>query len=378
MRIGFDLRPFLKEETGVGVYFKNLLFELARLDAENEYYLFSASWKDRFEAAKVPPFKKKHFRDLRWPVRAVNVLWYQLGRPRLDSVFKTALDLTHSPTPIILPTRGKKIVTVCDLFFMDVPGKADREARRHFFRGAKRSLDQADGILTISEFTKKALMERFGLAESKIKVTYLGLNGAYQEAASREELDAARRALNLPPEFLLFVGATEPRKNLLNLMDALALVHQRYKKIPLVLVGRRGDDHDRLMARIASRGLGPWVRVLGYRPDRDVRNLYQAASGFVFPSFCEGFGLPLIEAMACGVPVAASGVAAMPEVAGDAALYFDPERPDDMAEKIAMILQDDGLKQALIRKGRTRAQDFRWERTASETLTFYGAVAGSG
>ncbi len=378
MRIGFDIRPFLKEETGVGVYFKNLLFELARLDAENEYYLFSASWKDRFESAKIPPFKKKHFRDLRWPVKAVNVLWYQLGRPRLDSLFKTDLDLTHSPTPIILPTRGKKIVTVCDLFFMDVPGKADREARRHFFRGAKRSLDQADGILTISEFTKKALMERFGLAENKIKVTYLGLNSAFLEAAGREELDAARRALDLPPEFLLFVGATEPRKNLLNLMDALALVHRRFKKIPLVLVGRRGDDHDRLMARIAARGLGPWVRVLGYRPDRDVRNLYQAASGFVFPSFCEGFGLPLIEAMACGVPVAASGVAAMPEVAGDAALYFDPERPDDMAEKISMILQDEGLKQALIRKGRTRAQDFRWERTALETLTFYAAVAGLG
>jgi glycosyltransferase involved in cell wall biosynthesis len=378
MRIGFDIRPFLKEETGVGVYFKNLLFELARLDAENEYYLFSASWKDRFEAAKIPPFKKKHFRDLHWPVKAVNVLWYQLGRPRLDSLFKADLDLTHSPTPIILPTRGKKIVTVCDLFFMDVPGKADREARRYFFRGAKRSLDQADGILTISEFTKKALRERFGLAENKIKVTYLGLSSAYRKPADREELDAARRALDLPPEFLLFVGATEPRKNLLNLMDALALVHRRFKKIPLVLVGRRGGDHDRLMARITARGLGPWVRVLGYRPDRDVRNIYQAASGFVFPSFCEGFGLPVIEAMACGVPVAASGAAAMPEVAADAALYFDPERPEDMAEKIGMILQDEGLKQVLIRKGRTRAQDFRWDRTASETLAFYAAVAGLG
>jgi glycosyltransferase involved in cell wall biosynthesis len=376
MRIGFDIRPFLKEETGVGVYFKNLLFELARLDAENEYYLFSSSWKDRFEAAKIPPFKKKHFRDLRWPVKALNILWYRLGRPRLDSLFKADLDLTHSPTPIVLPTRGKKIVTVCDLFFMDVPEKADREARRHFIRGAKRSLDRADGIVTISEFTKKALMERFGLAENKIKVTYLGLNRAYLEAAGREELDAARRALDLPPEFLLFVGATEPRKNLLNLMDALALVHQRFKKIPLVLVGRRGGDHHRLMARIASRGLGPWVRILGYRPDRDLRNIYQAASGFVFPSFCEGFGLPLIEAMACGVPVAASGVAAMPEVGGDAALYFDPERPDDIAEKITRILQDESLKEALIRKGRTRAQDFRWVRTASETLTFYAAVAG--
>lgn len=377
MRIGFDIRPFLKQETGVGVYFKNLLTELARLDSENEYYLFSASWKDRFDPSKIPSFKKGDFRDLRWPVKAVNFLWYKLGRPRLDSVFKTDLDLTHSPTPIILPTKGKKIVTVCDLFFMDFPGKADRQARTHFLKGTKRSLRIADGVLTISEFTKKALIEKFGLAENKIKVTYLGLNGIYLEtAAGRGELEAARRALNLPPEYLLFVGATEPRKNLLNLIDALALVHQRYRKIPLVLVGRRGDDHDNLLATIVARSLGPWVRILGYRPERELKYFYQAASAFIFPSFCEGFGLPLLEAMASGVPVAASGVTAMPEVAGDAACFFDPESPEDMAEKMIRVLEDEDMRQDLIEKGRTRALDFRWEKTAAETLEFYRSVSG--
>jgi glycosyltransferase involved in cell wall biosynthesis len=377
MRIGFDIRPFLKQETGVGVYFKNLLIELARLDSENEYYLFSASWKDRFDQSKLPSFKKGGFRDLRWPVKAVNFLWYKLGRPRLDSVFKTDLDLTHSPTPIILPTKGKKIVTVCDLFFMDFPGKADREARTHFLKGTKRSLRVADGVLTISEFTKKALIEKFGLAENKIRVTYLGLNGIYLEtAAGREELEAARRALNLPPEYLLFVGAIEPRKNLLNLIDALALVHQRYRQIPLILVGRRGDDHDNLLAKIIARDLGPWVRILGYRPDRELRYYYQAASAFIFPSFCEGFGLPLLEAMASGVPVVASGVAAMPEVAGGAASYFNPESPEDMAEKMIRVLEDKSMRQDLIEKGRTRALDFRWEKTAAETLEFYRFVSG--
>jgi len=376
MRIGFDIRPFLKQETGVGIYLKNLLTELARLDSENEYFLFSASWKDRFDPSKVPSFQKGSYRDLRWPVKAVNFFWYRLGRPRLDSFFKTDLDLTHSPTPIILPTKGKKIVTVCDLFFMDVPGKADREARRHFLKGTRRSLRIADGVLTISEFTKKALIERFGLAENKVRVTPLGLNGIYLEAtAGRDEIEAVRRSLDLPPEYILFVGATEPRKNLLNLIDALALVHQRYRKIPLVLVGRKGGDHDNLLVKIMTRHIGPSVRLLGYRPDRELRYFYQAASAFVFPSLCEGFGLPLLEAMACGVPVVASGVTAIPEVAGNAAAYFNPESPEDMAEKIIRVLEDKEMRHDLVEKGRIRALGFRWEKTASETLRFYRSVA---
>jgi glycosyltransferase involved in cell wall biosynthesis len=377
MRIGFDIRPFLREETGVGVYFKHLLFELARLDGENEYYLFSASWKDRFAPSKIPPFKKNHFRDMRWPVKSVNFLWHKLGRPRLDSVFKTELDLTHSPTPIILPTKGKKIVTVCDLYFMDFPEKADREARTYFLKGIKRSLGEADGVITISEFTKKALMERFALAESRVKVTYLGLDEIYREAPDARELETTRRVFDLPSEYLLFVGASEPRKNLLNLIDALAIVHQRYKRIPLVMVGRKGDDHENLLAKIVARHIEPWTRILGYRSDHEVRNLYQGASAFVFPSASEGFGLPLIEAMACGVPVLASRVGAMPEVAGDAAHYFDPESPDDMAEKMIRLLEDEDLKKTLTEKGRSRAIEFRWEKTAAETLAFYRTVAGT-
>ncbi|MCX6559940.1 MAG: hypothetical protein NTZ26_05435, partial [Candidatus Aminicenantes bacterium] len=115
MRIGFDLRPFLKEETGVGVYLKNLLFELARIDREDEFFLFSASWKDRFPTAKIPPFAQCHFLDKKWPVRMVNFLWQDLGRPSLDALFGTRLDLTHSATPLPLPTKGRAIVTVCDL-----------------------------------------------------------------------------------------------------------------------------------------------------------------------------------------------------------------------------------------------------------------------
>jgi glycosyltransferase involved in cell wall biosynthesis len=375
MRFGFDLRPFLMHETGVGVYFRNLLFELARLDRENEYCLFSASWKDRFPADRVPPFKHAHFRDLRWPVKAVNFAWRRLGRPRLDGIFGGApLDLTHSPTPLPLPTRGRKIVTVCDLFFMDYPGKADAEARRHFLKRTAGSLRAADGVVTISEFTAAALRDRFGVDAAKIIVTPLGLSRAFLEDASPGGEEATRRAYGLPDEFLLFVGATEARKNLPRLIEALAIIHKTYRPVPLVLVGREGGDHARVLAEIRARGLEPWVRLLGYLPEPEVRALYRAATAFVFPSYCEGFGLPLLEAMACGLPAAVSGVSALPEVGGSAALYFRPEDPADIAAQIVRLLADRDLGATLRERGRERARLFTWEKTAAATLAFYREV----
>jgi glycosyltransferase involved in cell wall biosynthesis len=377
MRLGFDLRPFLRFETGVGVYFRNLLFELARVDAENDYYLFSASWKDRFPPDKVPPFKHLHFRDLRWPVKAVNLGWYRFGRPSLDSIFRARLDLTHSPTPLPLPTRGRKIVTVCDLCFMDDPATADAEARRHFLKRTEASLQRADGITTISEFTKRALLDRFGLDEAKIKVTPLGLSRPFQDGLIPSgDLAAILRKYGLPAEFLLFVGATEARKNLPRLIEALAVVHRKYRPVPLVLVGREGGDHARVLAEIKARGLEAWVRLPGYLPEPEVGALYRAASGFVFPSTCEGFGLPLLEAMASGLPAAASGVSALPEVGGDAALYFRPEDPEDIADKIVRLLTDGDLRNTLRARGRERARAFTWDKTAAETLAFYRTVLG--
>ncbi len=198
MRIGFDLRPFLKEETGVGVYLRNLLFGLAALDAENEYCLFSASWKDRFAEGRLPPFVHKRFRDLRWPVRAVNFLWQDLGRPTLDRFFGTPLDLTHSATPLRLPTRGRTIVTVCDLFFLEDPEKADREARRKFLHKIAGSLRRADGIITISDFSRRGILERFGLPAEKIKRTYLGLDPVFRSPVDPARVAVLRKELDVP------------------------------------------------------------------------------------------------------------------------------------------------------------------------------------
>jgi glycosyltransferase involved in cell wall biosynthesis len=374
MRLGFDLRPFLREETGVGTYLKSLLFHLARIDATNEYFLLSSSWKDRFPAEKIPPFTRMKFRDLRIPVKLLNSLWQKRRRPSLDLFFRRRLDLTHSATPLILPTRGKRIITVHDLFFMDFPEMAGEEAGGTFSRLAAASFRDADGILTLSHFTAVELISRFGLEEKKVKVVPLGVDKRFLEEVPPADLKATRKRCDLPPAFLLFVGAQVPRKNLVRFLDALKIVHLHGIQIPLVLVGPEGEDTEAIRLQAEKLGLGHWVVAAGYLDEEDVRHAYRLATAFVFPSLCEGFGLPLVEAMASGAPVAASQTSAIPEVCRDAAVYFHPESPESMAEKVVSVIEDGELRKKLIARGKERARDFNWEKVAAETLGFYERV----
>jgi len=376
MRIGFDLRPFLKEETGIGVYFKKLLFELAELDKTNEYFLFSSSMKDRFDPQKIPFFAKKKFLDLRFPVKAVDFMWSKWGWPTLDIFFGTKLDLTHSPIPFPLPTSGKKIVTVHDLFFLDFPHMTEKDTGKVYSRGIQRSLKQADGIVAVSRYTAQQLLERFSLDEGKIRVIHHGIDLKKWESSKWESLERTKESLALPSDFLLFVGAHEPRKNLPCLLKALRFVHDRYQKIHLVLVGRKGMDTQKIEKDIQELALGSWVMMLGYVRDWDLKHIYQLASVFVFPSLVEGFGIPLLEAMACGLPIVASRTSALPEIAQDAAMYIDPYEPEDIAAKIIHVLEDRGLKEKLVSAGKNRIRSFNWKRAASESLAFYRDVHG--
>jgi len=374
MRIGFDDRPFLREETGVGVYLQNLLAGLSRLESDNEYFLFSSSFKEGFPREKIPSFGRLTFRDLRLPVKAVNFFWYELGWPPLDLFFPTKLDLAHSATPLVIPTRGKTMITVHDLFFWDYPEESNPEAQKYFRKKIKRSLAKADGVIAISRYTKESLRGIFDIPEDKVRVIHLGLDPFFLQEIPLDTVECLRKRYSLPSEFILFVGALEPRKNLGALLEALKLIQARYEKLPLVIAGPGAKDEARLNAQIARDGLVPWVRFLGYVPKRELMTLYRLASVFVFPSLCEGFGIPLLEAMAGGLPVAASGVSALPEIGGEAALYFDPKSPEDMADKIIRLLQDTQLRQELIDKGKKRVLEFDWTKTASETLNYYEDV----
>ena len=371
MKLGYDIRPFLKEETGVGIYLKNLLFHLSRLDTENEYYLFSSSWKDRFAAEKIPPFRRLHFHDYRLPVKLINYLWYRLGRPRLDRFFKESLDLTHSPTPLPLPTAGKKVVTVYDLFFLDFPEQADRQARRVFYGKIRSSLLQADAVVAISEFTRNQILDRFAVDPARVQTIHLGLNREFWAAKDEKTCEELRGRLGLPDDFLLFVGALEKRKNITGLLDALKIIHNRRGKLPLVLAGRSGEASLDVQNKAEALGLASSLIFTGYCDEKELRCLYRMADLLVYPSLWEGFGLPLLEAMASGLPVAASQRTAIPEIAGDAVLYFDPENPEDMADQIIRGIEQTELRKSLVGRGLERADRFSWARTAEQSLALY-------
>ncbi len=378
MRIGFDIRPFLRQATGVGIYYKNLLFSLARIDTNNQYYLFSSSYKDRFHQEELPPFSQCEFRDARYPVKLMNFLWHKVGWPPLDSFFKTELDLTHSPIPLLLPTKGNKIVTVYDLFFMDFPDFVQGEARKNFAQRIESSLHRADGILVISQFVKDQIISRFFLNEDKIKVVYLGVDPDYSKKPSVAQTEIVKKKYGLPSNFILFVGAIEPRKNLVKLIEAMGVIRDKSYDVPLVIVGKKGMDYLNLKNKIEDINLQSKVLFLNYLPEGDLKALYHLASCLVFPSFCEGFGLPLVEAMASECPLVISRAPALPEIALDAALYFHPENVEEMAGQIITVLDDEDKRKNLIEKGNQRVRDFSWTQTAENTLNFYRSVLEKG
>ncbi len=374
MKIGIDLRPLLRFETGVGIYIKNLIFSLSNIDMENDYYLFSSSFKQRFSPSKIPILNKMHFRDFHCPVKLLNFAWYRLKWPAMDAFFKTRLDLTHSPTPLICPTKGKAIITVHDLFFMDFPYMANREARKFFLKNIHRSLQMSHGVIVDSNFIKKQLLERFPINKEKVKAIYLGVDQEFSSDITLEEIKNFRESHSLSSRVIVFVGAMEPRKNLLNLVKAFRIVHSKEPDVSLVIAGRMGRDYPALKKNINENRLDAQVKILDYLSSRDLKRLYRTGTLFVFPSLSEGFGLPLLEAMISGMPVAASERTALPEIAGDAALYFDPDKPEEIASRILELLEDDDLRKKYIESGRKRAKEFDWGKTAESTLDFYQSV----
>ncbi len=258
------------------------------------------------------------------------------------------------------------------------PRRSVREARRVFAGTAGASLAAADGILAISEFTRTSILDRFPVPEEKISVAPLGLDPLFAEEVPAAVLEETRRKHRLPERFVLFVGAVERRKNLVNLLEALARVRRAGEPVDLVLAGREGEASAGVAAAAERLGLRPAVRNLGYLPDTEVRDLYRLARLLVFPSLCEGFGLPLLEAMASGLPAAVSRAGALPEVGGDAAAYFEPEDPADMARVMLELLGDEQRRRDLAERGKRRASGFSWAETARRTLAFYERTAGVG
>ena len=377
MRIAIDLRPALKKGTGVGTYVQNLVANLALIDQENHYCLFSSSFRDRFPSQRLSLPDNFSIRDYRIPVRVLNFLWHRYQFPSLDYLIGE-VDITHSPHPLLMPVKkGKKIITIQDLFFWEHPEMTTGEVKRDYRALAKLHAHLADGIIAASEYTKEEIIRLLKVPERKVQVIYLGVAESFRHRLSPRSIANLRKRFSLNGDYLLFVGTIEPRKNLVNLLRAFqGVVRRGFRKLKLVIAGERGwntEEFDRELQSLALKGK---VVLTGYLSSEELAGLYQAARMLTFPSLGEGFGLPLVEAMASGIPVISSRTSSIPEVAGDAAILINPHNSQELEEAICSLLTDPQLTEKLTRRGLERSYRFSWKETARQTLQLYRQIGG--
>ena len=359
--IGFDYRPALSRVTGVGRYFQGLVSGLARLDHDNDYILFSSSWKERAHRKERP----ENFRlvDRRVPVRVLNALWHRMEAPSLDWLAGAAVDVTHSPTPLILPSRhARSIVTICDLFFLDHPEATTREIRRDYAKLVRSHVNRADAIVAISHTTARDVMNKLDVAPERVHVIHAGLD---------ERFLATHNSPNGNENYILTVATLEPRKNLPLLLEAVSVLKKRGWEGRLRIAGGFGLDTPRVDDAIARLGLSGVVEKLGYVDGATLPSLYRGARAVVMPSLWEGFGLPLLEAMASEVPLVASDIAVHHEVAGEAAVFAEPHDAIAFADAIEKLEGDEALRAKLVASGRERVSRFSWDASAQKALELY-------
>jgi glycosyltransferase involved in cell wall biosynthesis len=371
MRIAINTLAMRRELYGVGNYVKNLIASLSRLDQKNEYLLFASQENVCHLTDLGSNFRLEYApgsRALRLPWEQA-VLPLRLKRERIDAY--------HGPTFVApLIKTCMQVVSILDMTFHRTPERHSFHKRIYFRTMIPRMVQRSDAVIAISESTKRDLVNLLAAKEEKIFVTPLGVDRRFQPITDEEEIGKVRQKYNLPSKFILFVGLMEPRKNLEVLVDAYHM-DSLPREFHLVLAGNIGWGCSLLLKKIANSFVRNRIQMPGYIADADLPALYSMAAAFVYPSLYEGFGLPVLEAMACGTPVITSNISSLPEVAGDAAVLVDPSSPEALASALRNVLGDSQLRESLSQRGRQRAQLFTWERTAQKTLEVYRRVLWS-
>ncbi len=369
MRIGIDARIVYYARGGIRNYVLHLLEALAALDADTDYRVLR-SRKERTPPLPGPNFRwtacwtPSHHRLERWALRA------ELARLRLD--------LLHSPD-FIPPARGRyrSVITVHDLNFLYYPQFLTAESRRYYNQQIEWAVQRAEHVLADSHATKADLTLLLDVPPEKVTVVHLAADSAFRPLPEAQARRVAAK-YGLEPGYLFFVGTLEPRKNLPGLLQAYRLLlNQEKTAAPLVLVGGKGWLYEEVFERVEALHLTQHVRFLHDVSDADLVGLYNGASVLAMPSFYEGFGLPALEAMACGTPVVAADRASLPEVVGEAGLLINPDAPDDLAAALARVLTDEPLHARLRQLGLAQAARFTWEEAAAKTLAVYRQVLAS-
>ena len=375
MRIGFDATSAVRQGAGIGRITRELLRALTQHDHANTYRLIYAA-PPKALAQPLPPlgpnFRVRHlpFDDL-WLAR----LWHRARVPFPVNLLTGGIDLFHAPDFTLPPTLPgtRTVLTVHDLSFVRDPESAVPVLRAYLNRVVPRSVARATHVLADSQATRDDLIALYGTAPERITVLYSGVNPVFQPVSDPARLAAVREKYGLGPDpFVLGVGTLQPRKNFARLIQAVA--RQPNQRLNLVLVGGKGWLYDAIFAEAARSGLAGRVIFPGFAADEDLPALYSAARVFAYPSTYEGFGLPILEAYACGTPVVTSTASCLPEVAGDAALLVNPTDVEALAAALHRAATDEPLRATLLTRGFKRVNTFTWDNAAVQLMEVYAAV----
>lgn len=364
MRIGFDARLVYYQQAGIGQYILQLVDGLSRLSTEHELLIFRS--------------RKGKALQIRGQARQIT-LWTPSHHPYESLALATELaarrlDLLHSPD-FIPPFQGnfESVITIHDLNFLHYPQFLTPDSERYYGQ-IHRAVERAEHIIADSNATRQDIINLLNVSPEHVTVIHLAANPVYRLITDQQEVQKAAWRYGLPSDFIIFVGTLEPRKNVPTLLKSLCMLRDRGTDIHLAIVGRKGWLYEDIFTTITDLKLANRVHWLEDVSNEDLARLYNAARCLALPSYYEGFGLPPLEAMACGTPVVVSDCTSLPEVVGDAGLLIDPSNPESLTDALERVLTDSELAAELYQKGLARANKFSWARAAHQTMAVYEHV----
>ena len=378
MRFGIDAYFASYELRGIGKYVVQLVRGLVSADPSNEYVIYG----DAFKFRELSGCERVRFRD---PKGITYPIWEQFVLP--EWVLKDQVEILHCPAntgPLVMNRHIRLLLTIHDVMYLLPrqtlqPSKVMRQQLGNAYRRfiVPRVVQRADAVITVSEFSKRQICEYLLIEKERVQVVYEGVSADFASLSSREAA-AVRQigATKLDSPFVLALGAGDPRKNTVGVIRAYAAARESLPgREKLVIAGMRDWRHSEAFRLVQKLNLSNDVLFTGYVSEENLAWLYSQAKCFLYPTFYEGFGFPILEAMACGTPVISSNCTSVPEIAGDAAILLDPSSPHAIGAAMVRVLNDDALRRVLIDRGKARVGQMGWQSTIDKTLNMYSVMA---
>ncbi len=376
-KIALDYTPAWEQTGGIGRYARELTAALAALDQANAYRLFVAGASRTDLPPQLAP-------NMNWKPTSVSPIWlariwHRARLPLPVELFTGPIDLFHATDFVLPPTlpATRTLLTVHDLSFVRVPEAASPPLKAYLDAVVPRSVSRADHILADSAATKRDLIELYHTPAEKVTVLYCGVDKRFTRVHDGVELEEVRAKYGLTGvDYILSVGTVQPRKNYGRVIEALAKLRANGRDLHFAIAGGKGWLEGEIHHALAKTGMTPYVHILGFVDDDDLPALYSGAQMFMLVSLYEGFGLPILEAMACGTPVIISNLSSLPEVAGEAALLVHPYDEIAITEAVVALNDDAALSARLIKAGYKQAAKFTWTQSAAQLLAIYEELLG--